>query len=404
MDDCKEKHASTKVMVRCCLCQIWFHSACLELTKDEERGVYCCFDCRHIASDTATIMSNLSMVLQKIDIMKKSMDVVKKQQEVFQKSLHEKDAECKSLRDENIKLLSKVGDLQKAVDKQTWSSKRDTDTHNTLVVGSSLVKHLDEKKMINTTVICKSGAKIDDITDELKAVPADHNYNRVVILGGGNNLSEQEPKDIIESYRDTIIAAKDVSNDVTISSIPPRLTPSDFKEKVAALNAGLQVLAGEEDCKYVDHQQTFHLQSGEVNDGFLDADQIHPNLHGTNHMAKALDLACKNRQKYDVASRKFQNKRNGKSTRRTEERQTTFTDAETTNDENFNHPFWRHATTKAGWWHETNDRNDRTNNERCEYCAEFNHKTGDCGFKRHVLCRQCSILGHKQKFCAEFSR
>ena len=42
-------------------------------------------------------------------------------------------------------------------------------------------------------------------------------------------------------------------------------------------------------------------------------------------------------------------------------------------------------------------------NQRCQYCAEHNHSTRDCGFRKPALCRQCGAHGHKQKFCVDFS-
>ena len=129
----------------------------------------------------------------------------------------------------------------------------------------------------------------------------------MILLAGGNDICEKEPDDVVESYREMVKAAKEISSNVTVSSVPPRLKPTSFMEKVSSLNAGLHVLSGEENCTFIDLQDTFYLRSGEANEGFLDDDQVHPNIRGTNRIAKALELTSKNKEKYDVATRKKQN-------------------------------------------------------------------------------------------------
>ena len=46
----------------------------------------------------------------------------------------------------------------------------------------------------------------------------------------------------------------------------------------------------------------------------------------------------------------------------------------------------------------------RNESRRCNYCAEYNHSTNECGFRKPVLCRQCGAPGYKQKFCVDFTR
>ena len=157
--------------------------------------------------------------------------------------------------------------------------------------------------------MCKSGATVPKLTNDIKALPGDQNYKRVILLagGGGGDICEKEPDDVVESYREMVKAAKEISSNVTVSSVPPRLKPTSFMEKVSSLNAGLHVLSGEENCTSIDLQDTFYLRSGEANEGFLDDDYVNPNIRGTNRIAKALELTSKNKEKYDVASRKRHN-------------------------------------------------------------------------------------------------
>ena len=98
-----------------------------------------------------------------------------------------------------------------------------------------------------------------------------------------------------------LTVAKSQCNNVTISCIPPRIKPANFAEKAEWLNAELKVIAEENGCECVNHSDAFYLPSGEINDGYFDNDLIHPNIRGTNKMAKALGLPCSNSTSYNVA-------------------------------------------------------------------------------------------------------
>ena len=74
---------------------------------------------------------------------------------------------------------------------------------------------------------------------------------------------------LVRNYRGLIKTAKTVSTEkkVLVSAILPRHDKDDLGDKVHALNAGLQVLAGEEECDFQDHK-AFYLSDGSVNDGY----------------------------------------------------------------------------------------------------------------------------------------
>ncbi len=344
VDACKADNRDDRggEMVRCCLCQIWFHASCLKLGKEEQIGVWCCFDCRHLTKTVTSTMQNVYRLVDLVEKMQKSIDLLTRKQTEMQTSISDKDKECTSLRQENGRLLTKIGEMQRQLDKQAWDKNRDVAAPKTLVLGSSLVKHMDENKMVKTTVISRSGGSLDDMTKSLESIPVGSAHEHVILLAGGNDLRDSEPGEVIEKYKKTLKAAKEISENVTVSGIPPRLDPDDFQEKVTTLNAGLQVLAAEENCKFVDHQQTFFLMSGEVNVGFLENDKVHPNMIGTNHIAKALGIVCKNRQRYDVATRKPKRHQ-----RHNQKPRPDITDPEEDGEfDGYDYSFWRRAREK----------------------------------------------------------
>ena len=109
-------------------------------------------------------------------------------------------------------------------------------------------------------------------------------------------------------------------------------------------------------------------------------------------MAKSLELISKNRKKYDVATRKV------KTTPKKKENAS----PGKVGDYTFGHSFWDHAKAKMNDHRKTPNITKSRPQKRCEFCAEFNHQTRECGFRSPVNCRQCQCAGHKQKFCSEF--
>ena len=51
--------------------------------------------------------------------------------------------------------------------------------------------------------MCKSGATVHQLTNDIKALPGDPNYNRVILLagGGGGGICEKELGDVMEYER-----------------------------------------------------------------------------------------------------------------------------------------------------------------------------------------------------------
>ena len=146
--------------------------------------------------------------------------------------------------------------------------------------------------MINTDVVpvCMRSAKITDIDGELKEIKrtCTDKYDHVIIVCGGNNCAVADPKldAIVESYKDLIITAKSTAHKVTVSSVPPRLKPQHVPEAISSLNAALQAMAA-------DNHDVFHLQNGDINDGYLYNDRIHLSLRGADALVKSIGIKLK---------------------------------------------------------------------------------------------------------------
>ena len=175
--------------------------------------------------------------------------------------------ECGHLRSEVTQLRQQNADLARQNSQLVYESHRTRQQQNngrTLLIGSSLVRNIDEATLVSTDVVCLRGANIRDIHHELSEMGKDSSndtYPHIVLLGGGNNCSEWPNADIVKAvsdYKDLLSTAKQRSHRVTICSIPPRINQNQqVTDNISTLNAQLQVLATENDCTFANNHDLF---------------------------------------------------------------------------------------------------------------------------------------------------
>ena len=106
-----------------------------------------------------------------------------------------------------------------------------TDTRDkSLVLGGSLVRDFDEERLHETEVKCMRGAKISDLTKEVEALKeTSASFSRIVLLAGGNDAAadpdESDLESAIDNYKSLVNAAKEISQTIAITEIPPRFQP-----------------------------------------------------------------------------------------------------------------------------------------------------------------------------------
>ena len=208
-----------------------------------------------------------------------------------------KDSHIDNLIDENRALRKNVSKLAQQNQRLTWEMSRikSKNQKKKLFVDSSIIRDIDPVK-VNVDLRSISGAKVKDGLDNVKG-QQDH-VDEIMLVVGGNDCNEAsrdagDVQHILETYAALITAAKEKSEAMTVSSIWPRLTSPKTQESTEALNAGLQELAANNGCKFVDNRATFILYDGTINDGYLLSDGVHLNRQGTNRLAKNLCLVSK---------------------------------------------------------------------------------------------------------------
>ena len=145
-----------------------------------------------------------------------------------------------------------------------------------LIIGSSIIRDIDQGKLQDTDVICIPGGTIDTVKQRISSL--DHKYEHITLVVGGNDCDVKPavpPKSVVDSYTDLIDSAKGKANYVNVSSICPRLKCEIAQDTIESANAGLQVACSEKaDVSYMDNTPSFKLADGSLNDGYYLADMV----------------------------------------------------------------------------------------------------------------------------------
>ena len=169
-----------------------------------------------------------------------------------------------------------------------------------LVIGSSIIRDLDETLYNTTKVIAKSGATPEDLTSILKALAEEGKaFKKITIVAGGNQLQD-EPKNVsntTDSMRLTVAAAKEIGEAVAICELPPRLNSAKATEAIQSFNIELRTLAAETESELIETANAFHLANGQPNDGYMDRDSVHLNIRGAQKLVECLKISLKDSDK-----------------------------------------------------------------------------------------------------------
>ena len=105
----------------------------------------------------------------------------------------------------------------------TWSNFRSQHKDRSLLVGSSIIRHINKKNPDNTEVICLRGGRINDVKNVVTDKATDAAYDRVVLVAGGNDCAPRDtstgvlPSSVVDEYRSLVRMSKSV----TVSSVCP---------------------------------------------------------------------------------------------------------------------------------------------------------------------------------------
>ena len=228
-----------------------------------------------------------------------------------------------------------------------------------------MIRDIDEKKLINTSVKCLPGATVKRVKEELDKMESTRHHKKIIIVAGTNDCAQDgvSVAETIESFTHLLETASNKTDEVVVSSVCPRLDSPQNEEHFASFNAGLQSLCEDKECVFVDHSPTFTLADGSVNEGFLIMKGPHLTRAGTNRLVKNLKLDTTGD---DVTIRRHAQR---------------------------NIPYQRVV--------QQNGHAATSRQRGCYKCGENNHSSKNCRHEQPVVCRSCNRKGHKAKFCRQ---
>ena len=330
-------HHKGKEMIRCCACAIWVHTDCIANVEEYLPGVWPCFDCRKLPTNVSQLSKSISNLTQLVVNLTNTVTLLKEKHDsdmVEMKAMYEK------LVVENNELRNRFVDTS-ATPASIKTPQNSPSSHGTLVIGSSIVRDIDERKLVATRCISIGGGRIKNIHDKLDT-STNGRLSRLIILVGGNDCDGQSPStdvtNLLAQYRDLIADAKMLADSVTICSVCPRQRSAEVSACIAALNAGLVDLCCEMEVEFLDNDPSFYLKDGSLNDGYLLPDKVHLTRAATNRLVSNMKLAL--RQGVDSAH--LDHRR-----RQMQQQSESDTVPASAPMEDYQHPFWQKARQKA---------------------------------------------------------
>jgi hypothetical protein len=311
-------------------------------------------------------------------------------------ALEKKDNECRELTATVTELRTQTATLTADLNQAKWVSFRNKDKSSnsqTMLIGSSMIRDIDETKLLNTKVQCIPGAHLAELKETVRTLSNDKPCDRLVIVGGGNDCSDNtDTTALVNSFKDLIETAKSKANTVTVASICPR-GDQTTQDRVDLVNAGIQGLCADLACTYCDTTDVLKLADGSMNEGFFMDDLVHLTYKGQNKIAQKLDLKpLQTDSSYNVVTSRRQKKMQTK-------------DSDVTHVTHDRISSYRN-TPKRHRTHDTDRPQSRSVARpcaRCTFCAEPHHETDRCRHQRPVTCYTCGSTGHKSKYCESLS-
>ena len=166
-----------------------------------------------------------------------------------------------------------------------------TEMKMTFVVGSSIFREVRDSDIVNGSVKCVHGGTIETIKSDLMNLKK--NPKAIITQVGGNDLCEKETS-VSNDYA-TLVAetkTKFPNARLIVSGHPPRFPDEETRCKVKDFNQVTKDWCRVNDMLFMDNNDCFELQNGEVDTSCFvltgDMPNIHLNRRGTTRLLENL--------------------------------------------------------------------------------------------------------------------
>ena len=171
------------------------------------------------------------------------------------------------------------------IDLTDSASPKKSINQSTLLVGSSIFKHLKVRELKkNTTVRSFPGATIKTLLTKVRQYNIDKCETISVHVSG----NDADQGDDLATFTDNFSSMLDeLSTDdrrIIVSGLIPRGSVD-----LELYNTCLKTLCAEKDIDYIDHYNSFLLASCDIADSYFHRDRVHPNSSGIRKMLKNIN-------------------------------------------------------------------------------------------------------------------
>lgn len=165
------------------------------------------------------------------------------------------------------------------VRREKKSRKLSKDTKNIVIVGDSIVRHMDKACNQEGDVVrlCYPGSKIEHITERVQNIVSGEGNNPVILTHvGTNNLSKDTSNTMIKKYEGMIDKFRSYCPQahIVVSGILDRRDNKELRRGVPRVNKKLQDLCQRKGVEFLDHSLLTHRE------GWLSKDKLHLNRRG----------------------------------------------------------------------------------------------------------------------------
>ena len=302
-----KKEKDGRDQVRCSICVIWHHIDCVNVDKDEMHAIWTCFECRGLSKQVKSLEIELKEMKQN---QKTLIDMLSNATKLF-----ENECKLRAKAEEELKgIRTQLAELPQQIAKQhTELCQQMTDQFKvnqttpplapppgfaplvpsappmqSLLIGTSLLRNVDQNKLDNWNVIAKSGASVDQLHREINGLAENKHYNEMVIVGGSIDLESKNVQDIVSDYQAMAVTASTKADKIKISSVLPR-TDKELGEKTKTLNDELKSMCERDGHSFIDNDPVFHLMNGKTNEALL-VDGLHLSKHGVDSLLLTCDV------------------------------------------------------------------------------------------------------------------
>ena len=289
-DDCQFKEDKDgRDQLSCVLCCIRHHAECVSVPKKKTAQIWTCFECRQLVPCVKNLQEEIKHLK---DNQTKMLDMLQK----ITKSFESSEANRIKAEQDLAHVKTQLSDMSKQLtNERPCTTEQATPTAPlpqatpsapplpNLMIGTSLLRNVDQTKLNNWEVKAKGGATIEGVLKELNDIDDSKTYNEIILVCGSIDLENKAVDGIILDFQTLTVSASQICSKVSLSSILPR-TDKNCTEKMKQVNEKLKVLCDRDGHNFIDNDQTFLLMNGDANEAMLTNDGLHLSKRGVDRL------------------------------------------------------------------------------------------------------------------------